>query len=272
MEVDLQKPDLVRRPHFAGQSYSSDPAKLQTAIDERIAETSRPQAVKGRIGAIVTPSTAAILYGNGDLGAMRALLRKKYSTVILVASAQQGYFDYASVFPGGAYDSPLGRVFVDLPVAEKMARLHPRVIFSGSGHTGGREPEYAIEMLLPFLQRLLGNFRIVPIVMGSEDDEFVVAVGEVLATAVDPDKMLIVGCSELSFRSKTGSNKTQSIVEATAKLEWGTLYDRLRNLQVPSTAPLAAITYAARRLRLKHAETLVDVVGDDTTLSVVMLR
>lgn len=272
MEVTLQKPELVRRPHFAGESYPLDPAELGTIIDNRIADTSRPIAVKGEIGAIVTPSSATCLYGSDEPGAIRALLRKRYANVIVIASAQQSFFDFSSVYLGGAYDTPLGRVFVDLSLAEKMANSHPRVVFSGSGHTGGKDAEYGIEMVLPFLQKLLSDFRIVPIVMGSEDDQSVVAVGEVLAAAADPQRTLIVGCSELQFDSTTTADRISSIVDATVKLEWRTLYDRLRNARLPSTAPLAAITYAARRLRIKRAETLIDDTGGDTTLSVVMLR
>lgn len=272
MEVKLQKPELVRRPCFAGESYSADPAVLSGNIDKRIAATTRPTSVKGEIGAIVTSCTSESLYLAGELGAIRALNHKKYSTVILVASAQQNFFDYNSVYLGGAYDTPLGRVFVDLPVAERMANSHPRVVFAGTGHTGGKDAEYAIEMLLPFLQRLLGDFRIVPIVMGSEDESNVVAVGEVLSAVVDPQRSLIVGCSELMFESPVNTGKVDQIVDAVGKLEWRTLYDRLRNAQLPSTAPLAAIAYAARRLKIKRAETLSDTSGEGTSLSVVMLQ
>lgn len=272
MEVKLQKPEMVRRPCFAGESYSTDPAELSSSIDKRIAATARPASVKGEIGAIVTSCTSESLFFAGELGALRALNHKKYATVTLVASAQQNFFDYNSVYLGGAYDTPLGRVFVDLPVAEKMANSHPRVVFAGTGHTGGKDAEYAIEMVLPFLQRLLGNFRIVPIIMGSEDESNVVAVGEVLAAAIEPQRSLIVGCSELLFEATVATNKIDPIVEAIGKLEWRTLYDRLRNAQLPSTAPLAAIAYAARRLRIKRAETLSDKSGNGTSLSVVMLQ
>lgn len=272
MEVALQKPELVRRPSFAGETYPADPAELGAMIDKRIADTTRPMSVKGEIGAVVTSCTFNSLFNVGELGAIRALNHKKYSSVILIASAQQSFFDYTSVYLGGAYDTPLGRVFVDLPMAEKMANSHPRVVFSGSGHTGGKDAEYAIEMVLPFLQRLLGDFRIVPIVMGSEDESNVVAVGEVVSAAADPQRTLVVGCSELLFESSVGTDKTDAIIDATAKLEWRTLYDRLRNVRLPSTAPLAAITYAAKRLKIKRVETLAAINGEETSLSVVMLH
>ncbi len=272
MEVALQKPELVRRPSFAGETYPADPAELGAMIDKRIADTTRPLSVKGEIGAIVTSCTYNSLFNVGELGAIRALNHKKYASVILIASAQQNFFDYTSVYLGGAYDTPLGRVFVDLPMAEKIANSHPRVVFSGSGHTGGKDAEYAIEMVLPFLQRLLGDFRIVPIVMGSEDESNVVAVGEVVSAVADPQKTLVVGCSELLFESSVGTDKTDAIIDAAAKLEWRTLYDRLRNSQLPSTAPLAAITYTARRLKIKRVETLATTNGEETSLSVVMLH
>lgn len=272
MEVALQKPELVRRPNFAGESYPADPTELGGMIDKRIAATTRPISVKGEIGAVVTSCTSESLFNAEELGAIRALNHKKYASVILIASAQQNFFNYTSVYLGGAYDTPLGRAFVDLPMAEKMANSHPRVVFSGSGHTGGRDAEYAIEMVLPFLQKLLGDFRIVPIVMGSEDESNVVAVGEVLSAAADPQKTLVVGCSELLFEPSTGIDKADAIIDAAGKLEWRTLYDRLRNAHLPSTAPLAAITYAARRLKIKRVETLTAAGSDATSLSLVMLH
>lgn len=272
MEVALQKPELVRRPSFAGESYPIDPAELGAMIEKRIADTTRPMSVKGEIGAIVTPCTYNSLFNAGELGAIRALNHKRYSSVVLIASAQQSFFDYTSVYLGGAYDTPLGRVFVDLPMAEKMANSHPRVVFSGSGHTGGKDAEYSIEMVLPFLQMLLGDFRIVPVIMGSEDESNVAAVGEVLSAAADPQKTLVIGCSELLFQSTVTADKRDAIADAAVKLEWRTLYDRLRNAHLPSTAPLAAITYAARRLKIKRVETLANTDGDETALSIVMLH
>ena len=272
MEVQLQKPELVRRHHFAGTSYASDPLVLGTEIDKRVFDTTRPVSVKGEIGAIVTSTMAQTLYKADDLGSLRALNRKKYSTVVAVASAQMAFFDYASVYLGGAYDTPLGRVFVDLPAAEKMAHSHPKVVFSDTGHTGGKEAEYSIEMVLPFLQKLIGDFRFVPVVMGSDDEGVVAGVGEALAASVNPENTLIVGCSELRFDSSVSADKVRSIAEAAEKFDWRMMYDRLRNTEVAGTAPLAAIIYAAKRLRIKRVEALVSKTSDGTDLSLVVLH
>lgn len=272
MEAQLQKPDLVRRHHFAGESYPSDPALLGETIEQRISDTSRSAAVKGDIGAIVTSAMTGSLYAASDLGALRALNRKKYSTVVVIASAQLSFFDYASVYLGGAYDTPLGRVFVDLPMAARMANLHPKVVFSNNGHSGGKEAEYSIEMVLPFLQMLIGNFRIVPIVMGSDDESTVVGVGEALAAAVDPKSTLIIGCSELQFQPDHDNDKARSIVEAAEKFDWRMLYDRLRNSGAAGTAPLASIVYAARRLRINRVEALIQSEKSESGLSFVLLR
>lgn len=272
MEIISQKPDLVRRPHFAGSFYPADPAELSAQLDKKIADSKRPQSARGDVGAIVTSTTVDTLFGDGPLGAIRSLNRKKYSTVAVVAAAQQGFFDHAAIFEGGAYETPLGRVFVDLKITEKMANTLPKVVFSGNGHAGGKEAEYAIEMILPYLQRLLGDFRLIPVVLGNESTELAVAAGEVLAANLDGEQSLIVGCSELIFGDDVSLAKINSISEAITKMDWRLLSDRIESVGVAGVGPMISTMYAGKRLGARRAEALVNASSHGQAMSVVLMR
>ena len=58
---------------------------------------------------------------------------------------------------------------MDRQFAAKLAAMDPSIKLSGVGHTPSADrPEHALEVQLPFLQRTLGDVRIVPVVMGDQ--------------------------------------------------------------------------------------------------------
>jgi hypothetical protein len=88
------------------------------------------------------------------------------------------------------FETPLGKVEVDLEAVALLRGL-PQVIDSRQAHAA----EHSLEVQLPFLQRVLGEFRLVPLAVGSATAE---AVAEVLDRLWGGDETLIVVSSDLS--------------------------------------------------------------------------
>ena len=120
MKVEQQDPKLARRAAYAGQAYPADPVELAAQIDTLITKTSRPQSTKGNLRALISPTTAELYTASNYFAGLRTLRGHHFRTVILLGSSQQLFFDYASVFRGGSYDTPLGRLFVDLELARDL--------------------------------------------------------------------------------------------------------------------------------------------------------
>lgn len=270
MKIEGQKPNEVRRCAHAGKLYPADPIVLGAEIDSIIAATNRPMAAKGEIGGVIAPFDPRLLFGESRLGALRALNRQSFTTVFLIATAQENFFSYASLYSGGAYDTPLGRVFVDLATALRMANAHPQVILSSNGHTGGQQAEYAIECLLPILQRLIGGFKIVPIVMGTDDRELAIAVGEVISAEVAL-RPLVVTCSQIEFNEDAARQESaaQKLVASMSDLSFTVVADRLAGHPIPGSGPLLALLYASRRMGIKRVVPFEDSIAREDAAATV---
>jgi MEMO1 family protein len=157
-------PTAVRPAAVAGSFYPADPAELARTVDAFIASANQPplDAI-----ALVAPHAGYVYSGPVAAYTYASLKGRKISRVIVVAPSHYEAFGFSSVYDGAAYTTPLGRVPVDYAFARKLAAGAKSIRLSGLGHQATREkPEHSIEVQLPYLQRALGSFELVPIIMG----------------------------------------------------------------------------------------------------------
>ncbi len=83
---------------------------------------------------------------------------------VVLAPCHRARFDGASVIPSGLYSTPLGDVTIDEAIGNELVRS-PRMKFIREAH----DSEHSLEVQVPFLQRVLGDFTLVPIVVGTTD-------------------------------------------------------------------------------------------------------
>jgi AmmeMemoRadiSam system protein B len=179
----------VRLPAAAGSFYPASPSALATAVDgwlERapISDRERPSAlVVPHAGYVYSGAVAATAYAT-----LRAF-KGRTPRVLLLGPC------HFLPLRGLAYPdvdvlcTPLGEVPLDEDLRERAARFR-QVSASSEAH----EAEHSLEVQLPFLQRVLGPFRVLPLVVGSADAE---EVEEVLDALWAPDVLPIVS-SDLS--------------------------------------------------------------------------
>ena len=127
--------------------------------------------------------------------AYRQLMDRDFDVVAVIAPSHKIYFDEISIYNGTAYETPLGQISVEQEMARKLATLHPGIIYSNIGHN---IDEHSLEVQLPFLQRVIEDFKILPIVMGNQDPANVDILAEALAKLLKDEKALIVASSDLS--------------------------------------------------------------------------
>jgi len=178
--VDGAGQQKVRLAAVAGAFYPSDPKELSAMIDGMLAQASPPPA-DGPIVAAVAPHAGYPYSGPVAAWTFAALKGHKYSRVVVIAPSHYVGFDFTSVYDGDAYATPLGTIPVDKEFARQLTKIGSTIRLSEQGHTptsaGG---EHAIEVQLPWLQKVLGNFELVPIVMGDQSYESSRALGVAL--------------------------------------------------------------------------------------------
>lgn len=159
----------VRPPAVAGSFYLADPAALSKMVDGFLAKAN--QAPLDAV-ALVAPHAGHEYAGQVAAYAYASLKGRKIDRVVLIAPSHYEAFRFASVYDGSAYSTPLGQVPVDRAFAAKLASMSPLIKLSGLGHTPSPDKlEHSVEVQLPFLQRTLGQFQLVPIVMGDQSYE-----------------------------------------------------------------------------------------------------
>ncbi len=261
----------VRPPGVAGGFYPADPNALTAMIDDLSAGAS-PSEIRDPILAVVAPHAGYQFSGPVAAYTYSALKGRKFSRVVVIAPSHFEAFDFTSVYDGDAYSTPLGIVKVDKAFAVQLATKSSTIRLSSRGHVPTKEgAEHAIEVELPWLQRVLGDFELVPIVMGNQSYENSRALGIALAKLIQGGNTLILASSDLSHyhpydEAVKIDHKTLQAVQ-----EWD-YFSMSQNFQervweACGGAPIVAAMIAAERmganraLLLKYANS-GDITGD----------
>src|SRR5262249_44186160 len=179
----------VRPAAVAGSFYPGDPGRLRAQVDELLGGAPGGQDVPK---ALIAPH-AGYVYSGGVAAAAFATLRTRAETIeraVVIGPAHYVRLRGLAVPTAAAFETPLGRVPVDQEALAAIADL-PFVSEADDPHA----PEHALEVELPFLQRILPSFALVPLVVGeARPDE----VAEVLARLWGGPETVLVISSDLS--------------------------------------------------------------------------
>ena len=179
----------IRPPAVAGTFYPADPDTLQLMVNEFLDHaTTTGQAPK----AIISPHAGFIYSGAIAANAYHLLssVRKKIERVVLLGPSHRVPFLGLAICDADYYATPLGNIRLDKAAAQQLLDL-PQVSAIDQAHV----MEHSLEVQLPFLQTVLDEFSLIPLVVGDASDE---EVSEVLDRLWGGDETLIVISSDLS--------------------------------------------------------------------------
>ena len=242
----------VRKPAVAGTFYPKAPGELAKMIAGFFAEVEKPATGGHPIGLIV-PHAGYPYSGRLAARAYKVLDGHQYDTVVVISPSHTVFFQGAAVYDGDGYETPLGLVEIDKELSETISSIHPAVHASRKGHaTGSARGEHALEVQLPFLQVVLGNFKLVAIVMGDQEEDTTRALGEVLAAGLRGTNSLLIASTDLShFHGEKEARKLDATVQAAVeKFDPALLMTTLEcgNGEACGGGPMAAVMMAAKRL------------------------
>lgn len=265
------KQRTIRKPAVAGMFYPASPVELTRAIATLFSEVEKVR-LGARPLALVAPHAGYPYSGRTAAKAYKLLEGEQYDTVVVVSPSHTVFFRGCSVYTGDGYETPLGVVSTDHTLAAKMSSIHPLVHASSQGHaTGATRGEHALEVQLPFLQIVLGQFKLVAVVMGDQEEESVRALGEVLASTLPDSNVLMVASTDLSHfhTEKKARRLDNNIRKAVEAFDPEMLIDTLAtgDGEACGGGPVAAVMMAARRLgstecRFLEYTTSGEVTGD----------
>jgi len=259
--VATPAPKLAREPAVAGLFYPKDPSELSRTLDALLANV-KPQTIEGDLRALICPHAGYQFSGPVAASAYRLLPGRKYQTVVLLGVSHYAAFAGASVANADLYRTPLGDVPVS-PKAGQLAKKPPFVLeprcpvqrppwSPQASHPqppeGADTPEtweHSAEVEVPFLQKTLGNFQLVPVVTGDVDPEWM---ARSLAGLLD-DSTLVVASSDLSHYHPYDQalELDTRCVQAICNLD----VEQMKSQEACGRTPILALMYLARQMGWK---------------------
>lgn len=179
----------VREPAVAGQFYPEDPGELQALVDGLLQEASCKEEAAPK--ALIAPHAGYVYSGAVAAAAYACLARYRdvYRRVVLLGPCHRVPVEGMAVSGADAFRTPLGDVPVDRATVAALETTGVAV-FEAS-----HQYEHSLEVHLPFLQTVLGEFSIVPVVVGDTRPQ---AVADLLDAVWGGPETLIVISSDLS--------------------------------------------------------------------------
>lgn len=152
----------VKEPAVAGSFYPSDEKVLAQTVDGFLAAAG-DVGKGGKLIALISPHAGYQFSGQVAAYTYRHLMERDIRTVILIGPSHHKSFNGASVYAKGGMKTPLGIIPINERVAGSLIDADAGVVFDEEAF----EKEHSLEVQLPFLQRSLKSFTIVPILIGS---------------------------------------------------------------------------------------------------------
>ncbi len=187
-------PQGIRKPLFAARGwYAEDPDKLSHHIDYFLQNVKMDSVPTGEILAIIAPHAGHVFSGQVAAYAYKLVQDKDYDSVVILSPSHRYRFEGCSIYLSGGYDTPLGTAMVDELLAEEISKV-TGFAYIAQAH---RE-EHAVEIQVPFIQKVLPQAKIVPIVMGFPRKNTITRLANGLKKALAGKKALIIASTDLS--------------------------------------------------------------------------
>ena len=186
--------DAVRRPAVAGKFYPESQSELQQSIDA-LMDNAETESLPGQVVALVAPHAGYAYSGPTAASAFKQIIGKQFDTVFVLCPSHRDYFSGVSVYTGKGYETPLGLVSIDRIRTQKLCEHLPGIVHETM--LGHRE-EHAIEVELPFLQRILASgWQLAPLVMATFDTDLCRRLADAIIAVSEGISALIVASSDL---------------------------------------------------------------------------
>lgn len=203
----------IRQPAVAGMFYPADPTELHRVIDSML---DKAKLTDRKPKALIAPH-AGYIYSGPVAASGYILLRnikQSIRQIVLLGPSHRVAFRGLAVSSADQYATPLGNIPIDKPAVKKLLQLE-FVAEIDQAH----EQEHSLEVHLPFLQSVLNDFTLVPIVAGDASPS---QVCEVLDLLWGESETLIIVSSDLSHyhdydTAQTMDRRTSTAIE---NLNW----------------------------------------------------
>ncbi len=214
----------MRKSTIAGSWYPGDKGKLRDLIESLLAQADVPEK-SGRLFGLIAPHAGIQFSGRAAACAFKLIRGREINRVILIGPSHYQAFRGLAVSGVDAYETPLGRIPVDRARSDALSTLP---LFQGPSKA--ELPEHALEMHLPFLQTVLPECELLPLVAGHLSPQDCAQAARELTALMDSRTIVAVSSDFTHYGHRFGYVPFENNVrENLRKLDTGAIDCILKN-------------------------------------------
>lgn len=253
---------FIRESVIAGSWYPGKKEVLESQIDKFLAKSEKFD--NNGLVALISPHAGYMYSGQVAAFAYKQLDGMKIDTVIITAPSHHVPIKGASVYNKGAFRTPLGLVEVDIDLSNKLIDDNPSFYF----HEGAHKDEHSLEIQLPFLQRVLGNFKMVPIVMCDRSLKNCKSLASSISKIVSKNTLLVAS-TDLShyYSHEEAVELDKAVIDCVQSLDPERLSQNFDNriCEACGAGPVITTMIAAKSLGAKKSKIFKYATSGDTS-------
>lgn len=262
----MPQSQTIRHSVIAGSWYPGSQHGLARTVDDYLAQVGQP-LISGTLLGLISPHAGYAYSGQTAAHAYHQLQGREIDTIVLIGPSHRAWVGDYAVNMEDAYETPLGLVPLDRAFADDLEQNLPLQKIRG-------DAEHSLEIQLPFLQRQLDDFRLVPIMINADDPAKARRLAAALAETIrkesrEPGRVLLVASSDLHHIDNYQEvvRRDQPVVEAISAYD----LDRLTTLlmapgcSVCGRMPILTVLQAARELGADSVRVLDHTNSGDVT-------
>ncbi len=260
---------MIRKPVVAGSFYTSNPSRLKEEIEGYLNNVDKIVSCTAK--ALISPHAGYYYSGQVAAYSYKQIQGKNYDIVVVFAPCHRGMFEGVSIFNGEGYETPLGVVPIDTENVQSLIDSSKYIDFIPDAHL----QEHSLEVQVPFLQVVLNDFKLIPVLVGTQDINILLEIAKNFSEKLVNKNVLFVASTDLShfYSSDTAKKLDMVAIEHIKNLDLQGFYKALveRKTEACGAGPVLIVLALAHLNNWNRCEILKyadsgDVSGDKSNV------
>lgn len=264
---------MIRRTAVAGAFYPGDKNSLSQQIDNFLVKTKKVEKEK-TLAVLMVPHAGYDFSGQTAAWGFKQLAGQSYPKVILVGGSHRNWFAKAAVYDRGAWETPLGKVTIDTQLAKNLIAASEFIEANPDVH----KEEHSLEVEVPFLQKVLGDFKLVPILLSRPASKVLETLAAAIHNTLTKNTLVVISTDLSHYPSYQIANrvdkKTIQLILSGEPDEFSTWVRQSERGEIEGVETAAcagsavevglrlAKNLAIDEIKLLHYENSGDITGD----------
>lgn len=195
-----------RKPAVAGTFYPADKEILDTQLSSFLDKVSK-QSTLNPLRLLIVPHAGIDYSGSTAAYGFKQIEGRDIKKVILLGSSHRHNFDHTAIDNSSYWETPLGKIEFDPDLAAQFITLGQEIRYDPQVHS----TEHDLEVETIFLQKVLKDFKIIPVLISHPSDTLINALAYKISQNMDDQTLLVVSTDLSHYPDYETANKVDSI-------------------------------------------------------------